>query len=148
MLSAESAAHKVLREIQKDLLRFGGRQVAVTVNRRVAEQLFGPAKPLLEALEARLGRDIEVRARADLHQEQFEVTALGESAPVSFDVPWLGGNGGKPRTEPASAPPPQVAEAVPAEPAAPLEPAATPADAQPVDAEGESPILGRFLEET
>jgi ribonuclease G len=148
VLSVESAAHKVLREIQKDLLRFGGRQVAVTVNRRVAEQLFGPARPLLEALEARLGRDIEVRARADLHQEQFEVTALGESAPVSFDVPWLGGNGSKPRPEPASAPPPQVVEAAPAEPAAPLELAATPADAQPVDAEGESPILGRFLEET
>jgi ribonuclease G len=147
VLSAESAAHKVLREIQKDLLRFGGRQVAVTVNRRVAEQLFGPARPLLEALEARLGRDIEVRARADLHQEQFEVTAVGESAPVSFDVPWLGGNGGKPRTEPASAmpAPPQVAEAEPGDLLALAPPSA---EAQPVDAESESPILGRFLEET
>ena len=67
------------------------------MNRRVAEQLLGPAKPLLEALEARLGRDIEVRARVDLHQEQFEVTALGESTPISFQVPWLGGNGSKPR---------------------------------------------------
>jgi ribonuclease G len=133
VLSEESVAHKVLREVQKDLARFGGRHVAVTVNRRVAEQLLGPARPLLEALEAKLGREIEVRARPELHQEQFEVTALGEPTPAPFDVPWLGGNGSKPRAE-AAAP----------EPAA--EPAA--ADAQPVDAEGESPILPRFAEES
>jgi ribonuclease G len=137
VLSEESVAHKVVREIQKDLPRFGGRQVAVTVNRRVAEQLLGPAKPLLEALEARLGREIEVRARADLHQEQFEVTALGESAPISFQVPWLGGNGAKPR------------ETAPAPAEAAVEPEELPAlAAQAVDAEGESPILPRFAEET
>jgi ribonuclease G len=133
VLSEESVAHKVVREIQKDLPRFGGRQVAVTVNRRVAEQLLGPAKPLLEALETRLGREIEVRARVDLHQEQFEVTAIGEPGPVSFQVPWLGGNGGKPReAEPAPEPAPEPAALA----------------VQPVDAEGESPILPRFAEET
>jgi ribonuclease G len=164
VLSDESVAHKVLREIQKDLLRFGGRHVAVTVNRRVAEQLLGPAKPLLEALEARLGREIEVRARGDLHQEQFEVTALGEATPAPFQVPWLGGNGSKPKEsvaaepepeaaapEPPAAEPPQPGQAL-AAPAASAEPAASLAStepaAQPVDAEGESPILGRFLEET
>jgi hypothetical protein len=89
VLSAESAAHKVLREIQKDLPRFGGRQLAVTVSRRVAEQLLGPASSMLEALEERLGRKIEVRARADMHQEQFELTSLDEAVPVSFQVPWL-----------------------------------------------------------
>jgi hypothetical protein len=138
----------VLREIQKDLQRFGGRQVAVTVNRRVAEQLLGPLKPLLEALEVRLGRDIEVRARADLHQEQFEVTPLGESSPIAFEVPWLGGNGSQPRGAAEarrSAPqaPAEAAAALPAALEAPVELAA-----QPVDAEGESPILGRFVEET
>jgi ribonuclease G len=147
VLSEESVAHKVLREIQKDLQRFGGRQVAVTVNRRVAEQLLGPVKPLLEALEARLGRDIEVRARADLHQEQFEVTPLGESSPIAFEVPWLGGNGSQPRGAAEarrSAPvPAEAAGALPAALEAPVELAA-----QPVDAEGESPILGRFVEET
>jgi ribonuclease G len=148
VLSEESVAHKVLREIQKDLQRFGGRQVAVTVNRRVAEQLLGPLKPLLEALEVRLGRDIEVRARADLHQEQFEVTPLGESSPIAFEVPWLGGNGSQPRSAAEarrSAPqaPAEAAAALPAALEAPVELAA-----QPVDAEGESPILGRFVEET
>ncbi len=152
VLSDESVAHKVLREIQKDLLRFGGRRVAVTVNRRVAEQLLGQAKPLLEALEARLGRDIEVRARADLHQEQFEVTALGEATPIDFEVSWMGGNGSKPPpavastlVEPAGTEAEGAAE--PDAPAAEPEPAPALA-AQTVDAEGESPILGRFLEET
>ncbi len=152
VLSEESVAHKVLREIQKDLLRFGGRQVAVTVNRRVAEQLLGPARPLLEALEARLGREIEVRARADLHQEQFEVTALGEATPIAFEVAWMGGNGSKPQRAVASAPPEPAGSEAASVPA-PEVPAAEPVSgaalaAQPVDAQGESPILGRFLEET
>jgi ribonuclease G len=140
VLSGESVAHKVLREIQKDLPRFGGRKLAVTVSRRVAEQLLGPARGMLEALEARLGREIEVRARADLHQEQFEVTSLDGPVPVSFQVPWLGGNGHAPKP---------AAEAAP-EPAAPAAEAAAalPPPAQPVDAEGESPILPRFAEET
>jgi hypothetical protein len=156
VLSEESVAHKVLREIQKDLLRFGGRQVAVTVNRRVAEQLLGAAKPLLEALEARLGREIEVRARGDLHQEQFEVTALGEATPIAFEVPWIGANGSKPPKPPPLEPPSSPVE--PAGNEAMVVPAAVVAAgeavpevvlaAQPVDAEGESPILGRFLEET
>ena len=137
VLSEESVAHKVLREIQKDLPRFGGRKLAVTVSRRVAEQLLGPAKAMLEALETRLGREIEVRARADLHQEQFEITALGEATAVAFQVPWLGGNGHL--APPASETPHPAGE----------EPAADVAEgAQPVDASSESPILGRFAEET
>ncbi len=137
VLSEESVAHKVLREIQKDLPRFGGRQLAVTVSRRVAEQLLGPAKAMLEALETRLGREIEVRARADLHQEQFEITALGEATAVAFQVPWLGGNG-------QSAPPaPEPLQLAGEEPSADLR-----EGSQPVDASSESPILGRFAEET
>jgi len=132
VLSEESVAHKVLREIQKDLPRFGGKKLAVTVSRRVAEQLLGPARPMLEALEARLGREVEVHARADLHQEQFEVTSLDGPTSVAFEVPWLGGNG---HAEPA---PRAREEALPAP-----EPAA-----QAVDAAEESPILPRFAEET
>jgi ribonuclease G len=131
VLSAESVAHKVLREIQKDLPRFGGRKLAVTVSRRVAEQLLGPARPMLESLEERLGREIEVRARADLHQEQFEVTSLDAPTTVAFEVPWLGGNG---HAGLASAP---EAAALPPEPAA-----------QAVDVAEESPILPRFAEES
>jgi ribonuclease G len=152
VLSEESVAHKVLREIQKDLPRFGGRQLAVTVSRRVAEQLLGPASSLLEALEERLGRKIEVRARADMHQEQFELTSQGEPVPVSFRVPWLETPKLPAEPEPgetASSEAPDAPEAPAGAPEPPdvPEPAAEPLP-QPVDATGESPILRRFAEET
>jgi ribonuclease G len=141
VLSEESVAHKVLREIQKDLPRFGGKKLCVTVSRRVAEQLLGPLLSMLEALETRLGREIEVRARADQHQEQFEVTALGEPTAVAFQVPWLGGNGRdpEPAREAAAEAPEEVGEGLVPAPESP---------SQPVDAASESPILGRFAEET
>ena len=89
VLSEDSMAQKVLREIKKDLPRFCGRRVAVSVNRRVAEQLLGPERETLEALERELGREIEIHARGEMHQEQFEITALDEGAAVALDLPWL-----------------------------------------------------------
>ncbi len=89
LLSTESVALKVLREIQKDLPRFCGRRLALTVQRQVAELLLGPARESLTQLEEALGREIEVRARADLHPEQFEVIALDEGPPVALDLDWL-----------------------------------------------------------
>ena len=44
VLSRESVANKVLREIRKDLPRFSGRQIALSVNPQVAEVLLGPAR--------------------------------------------------------------------------------------------------------
>jgi ribonuclease G len=89
VLSHQSVAQKALREIQKDAPRFSGRQIALTVNPDVAEILLGPERKALAALGARLGRDIEVRARAGMHQEQFEVAALDEGPPVALELPWL-----------------------------------------------------------
>ena len=167
VLSDESVAHKVLRTIKKDLPRFCGRHVAVAVSRRVAELLLGPEKGTLQALEARVGREIEVRARADLHQEQFEITALDKGEPLSLDVPWLTGAREKEPgvAEPEAAlPAPQgVTEPPPDEtptgdpPLAELPPSPAHADqepllemagptAAPVDAPGESPILPRSQE--
>ena len=78
VLSAETVAYKLLREIRKDLPRFGGRQIAVSVSPRVGEMLQGPARRALAALSEKLGREIEVRTRPGLHQEQFEVEALDQ----------------------------------------------------------------------
>jgi ribonuclease G len=91
VLSRESVANKVLREIRKDLPRFSGRQIALSVNPQVAEVLLGPARKALAALAEELGREIEVRARPGQHQEQFEVTALDAGPPVSLSLRWLGG---------------------------------------------------------
>ena len=63
VLSAETVAYKLLREIRKDLPRFGGRQIAVSVSPRVGEMLQGPARRALSALSEQLGREIEVRTR-------------------------------------------------------------------------------------
>ena len=89
VLSRESVAYKVLREIRKDLPRFCGRQIAVSVDPDVAEMLLGPARAALAALSQDLGRQVEIRARPGLHQEQFEVTALDSGAPVSLSLSWL-----------------------------------------------------------
>jgi ribonuclease G len=89
VLSAETVAYKLLREIRKDLPRFGGRQIAVSVSPRVGEMLQGPARRALSALSEQLGREIEVRTRPGLHQEQFELEAIDQGASVPVRVPWL-----------------------------------------------------------
>jgi hypothetical protein len=107
VLSEYSIAQKVLRKIKKDLPHFCGRRVAVSVNRRVAEQLLGPESATLEALERELGREIEIHARAGMHQEQFEITALEEGSAVALDLPWLCSKAGaREQPEPPAATPP------------------------------------------
>ncbi len=89
VVAGETMAHRVLRELHKDLPRFSGRRVLLTVARRVAEHLLGAEQATLRAIESELGREIEVRARADLHQERFEITALEDGEAVPLSLPWL-----------------------------------------------------------
>jgi ribonuclease G len=163
VLSAESVAYKVLREVRKDLPRFCGRRIALTVSPAVAEMLLTRARRAVARLGEELGREIEVRARPGQHPEQFEVQALDAGPPVDLALSWL--------REPEAAEPPRVqapepvaAEAPPVAPALDPEPvpggkaadaAATPAAAGPagaapdaadraaaaLDADGGGPIL-------
>jgi ribonuclease G len=110
VISAETVAFKVLREIRKDLPRFCGRQIAVAVNPRVAEMLLGPARKATMRLSEELGREIEIRARPGIHQEQFEVTALDEGPPVELSLRWL-----EDRSEESAAELPEPVELVPPE---------------------------------
>ena len=89
VLSSESIAFKVLREIRKDMPAFSGREIAVTVAPQVAHQLLGAEGGALEELSEELGRTIEVRARPGLHQEQFELSALDQGPPLETALPWL-----------------------------------------------------------
>jgi ribonuclease G len=89
VLSAETVAYKLLREIRKDLPRFGGRQIAVSVSPRVAEMLEGPARRALATLSEQLDREITVRPKTGLHQEQFELEAVDTGPPVAIPIPWL-----------------------------------------------------------
>jgi ribonuclease G len=154
VLSPESVAYKVLREVRKDLPRFCGRRVALTVAEPVAEILVGRARKAVAALGRDLGREIEVHTRPGQHQEQFEVSALEAGPPVALELSWLARRGGEaPAAEPgekaseaAGAPQPSAAEAQPAaqpEPGAeaqagedepPAEAAAAASEAGPDDA--------------
>jgi len=89
MLSGETVAYNILREIRNDLPRFSGRRIAITVSPRVAEQLLSVESEPLARLAEELGREIEVRARPGLHQEQFEVVALDEGPPMEIPLRWL-----------------------------------------------------------
>src|SRR5262249_44381755 len=101
VLSAETVAYKLLREIRKDLPRFGGRQIAVSVSPRVGEMLQGPARRALAALSEQLGREIEVRTRPGLHQGPFEVEGLDQGTSVKIPVPWLESREERAAAEPA-----------------------------------------------
>ncbi len=108
VLSRESVAQKVLREIKKDLPRFCGRRVAIAVSPRVAEVLLGERESLAE-LESELGRQIEIRAVPGMHQEQFELIALDAGPPVEIALAWLSTEESAPTPKPIAA-----AEAAPA----------------------------------
>ena len=104
VLSDESVAFKVIREIRKDLPKIAGRRIEVTVHRRVAEQLLTIGKTSLEQLEQEAGREIEIRARGDIHQEQFEVRGEDASAPFPLDLPWLKETTEEPKADAAAEP--------------------------------------------
>ncbi|TFG96191.1 MAG: Rne/Rng family ribonuclease, partial [Myxococcales bacterium] len=130
VLSAESVAYKVLREIRKDLPRFCGRRIALSVNPSVAEMLLTRARKAVARLGEELGREIEIRARPGQHQEQFEVEALDSGPPVDLALSWL--------REPA--PPPAVAASEPVQASPQAEPVAPPdADEPPDEGPGDPP---------
>ncbi|MBW2229680.1 MAG: Rne/Rng family ribonuclease [Deltaproteobacteria bacterium] len=89
ILSGDTVAYNILREIRNDLPRFCGRRIAISVSPRVAEMLLSHESKPLHALEQELDREIEIRARPGLHQEQFEVEALDAGPPVDIKLAWL-----------------------------------------------------------
>jgi ribonuclease G len=113
VLSRESVAFKVLREIRKDLPRFCGRQIAISVSPQVAEELLGTSREVLEELGRDLGREIEVRARPGLHREQYEVTALDEGEPISIALGWISESIEAPTPEPQAVSQPEPTHEVP-----------------------------------
>jgi len=89
ILSSESVAFRVLREIRKHLPRLRGRPIAIAVNPHVAEELLSRSKEALATLSEEIGPTIEIRARPGLHQEQFELSVLESGSPVELELPWL-----------------------------------------------------------
>ena len=89
VLSPESVAFRLMREIRRDLPQFCGRRIAVAVNSKVAAELLGPQHEQLMALGEELGCEIEVHGKPGMYQEQFEVIPVGDGPPVELQLPWL-----------------------------------------------------------
>jgi hypothetical protein len=137
-------AYKILREIRKDLPRFCGRQIAISVNPRVAEVMLARAHKACTELGQELGCEIEVRGQPGLHQEQFEVTALDSGPPVSIPLQWLGFPAEASDEKTAGADLPiQIDEASSAAIAVPSEPAnaeGEPPETTPTSPESDAPL--------
>jgi len=89
VLSRDSVAYKVLRELRTNLARSSGRHVAISVNPRVAALLLNTEQKSLDALAREFGREIEIRAKPGMHQSQFEFITLDKGPAVELSLPWL-----------------------------------------------------------
>lgn len=89
LLSGKTVAHNILREIRNDMPNISGRKIAISVSPRVAEQLLSIEEKPLATLSEDLGKEIEIRARPGLHQEQFEIEALDDGPPIEIELRWL-----------------------------------------------------------
>ncbi len=89
VLSRESVAFRVLRGVRKHLPNLRGRSIAIAVNPHVAEELLTRCKEALAKLGEAIGKDIEVRARPGIHQEQYELTVLEPGPPAELELAWL-----------------------------------------------------------
>ena len=89
VLSRESVAFRVLREIRKHLPKLRGRSIAIAVNPHVAEELLSGSKQAVAQLSEEIGHDIELRARPGMHQEQYELMVLDEGPPTELELCWL-----------------------------------------------------------
>ena len=72
--SRKALCQNILRSIAARVGTDIGRGLLVSAMPEVAAQLTGAYRPRLESLEAELGMPVVVEARADLHQESFEIT--------------------------------------------------------------------------
>lgn len=89
VLSRESVAFRVLREIRKHLPKLRGRSIAIAVNPHVAEELLSKSKDAVTQLSEEIGKEIEIRARPGMHQEQYELTVLESGPPATLELSWL-----------------------------------------------------------
>ena len=89
VLSRESVAFRVLREVRKHLPRLKDRAIAIAVNPHVAEELLTRSKQGLADLSRAIGKEIEIRARPGMHQEQFELLVLEPGPPAEIELSWL-----------------------------------------------------------
>lgn len=83
VVSEETAAGKVRREIRKMLANSQSEAVLVEVNPKVASYIIGPSGDGLAELEKETGRSIFIHSSGDVHLEEMNVKALGTQEEVA-----------------------------------------------------------------
>ncbi|HHX10713.1 MAG TPA: Rne/Rng family ribonuclease [Firmicutes bacterium] len=83
VLSEETVASKIRREIRRLLRNSHSEAVLVEVNPNVASYLIGPGGINLKQLEKETGRSIFIRGSEDLHIEDMNVKALGSKEEIA-----------------------------------------------------------------
>jgi ribonuclease G len=124
--SATTVCHKIFRELPKAVTYLAGGTLVLSAHPHVAEILESDEFDTLKLLGSRLGRQIEIRAVASMHPEQFEVSATGPRVQPSS------GNG-------AAAPEPETEMVASEEPVAVEEPVLSAASEPANDDEVDTP---------
>jgi ribonuclease G len=84
VVSEETMAARVRREIRRVLSNSHSEAILVEVNPGVASYLIGPGGANLRELEKETGRSIFVRGNANLHIEEINVKALGSREEIAL----------------------------------------------------------------
>ncbi len=84
VMSEETVASRIRREIRRLLRNSYSEAVLVEVNPGVASYLIGPGGANLKDLEKETGRSIFIRGSGDLHIEDMNVKALGSKEEIAI----------------------------------------------------------------
>ena len=83
VISEETMAAKVRREIRHLMNNSHSEAVLVEVNSGVASQLIGPGGSCLKELEKETGCSIYIRGSANLHIETINIKAVGSNEEIA-----------------------------------------------------------------
>ena len=75
--SPVTVCQKIFRELPKGIRHLRGETIAVSVHPDVADVLMSEEQDTLRAIEAGIGRRIQLRAEPVMHPEQFEFSSMG-----------------------------------------------------------------------
>ena len=75
--SASTICYEILSEVKKISADLNGQSLVLRVNPDIARALRDEERAVFRDLKQSLGRDIAVRADAQLHHEQFDLMAIG-----------------------------------------------------------------------
>jgi ribonuclease G len=85
--SPVTVCQKIFRELPKGTRHLRGETIAVAVHPDVADLLMGEEQGTLRAIEASIGRRVELRAEPIMHPEQFELSSVGARVAATESAP-------------------------------------------------------------